>query len=43
LAGAYYGLDAIPSGWREKTVLLPLILDMAGKLEIMAFPPIAAE
>jgi ADP-ribosyl-[dinitrogen reductase] hydrolase len=36
LAGAYYGEDAIPEGWRAKLAMRPLIEERAGQLFAMA-------
>jgi ADP-ribosylglycohydrolase len=36
LAGAYYGMEAIPSKWRQQIVLLPLLLTYAEELYHMA-------
>lgn len=32
IAGAYYGLNGIPDGWREKIAKRELIEELAGRL-----------
>ncbi len=32
LAGAYYGYDSIPNGWKEKIAMHDLIIEMAKEL-----------
>jgi ADP-ribosylglycohydrolase len=36
LAGAYYGVDAIPLRWRERIALAETILDFADRLQVAA-------
>ncbi len=36
LAGAYYGVDAIPPRWRERTALSETIVDFADRLQVAA-------
>lgn len=38
LAGAYYGIEAIPIGWREKIAKSEMILSLADQLHAHAFP-----
>ena len=40
LAGAYYGYDAIPKDWRDKTIREPEIKELADKLAAMKSCPI---
>jgi ADP-ribosylglycohydrolase len=32
VAGAQYGVEAIPERWREKLAMAPLIIDLADRL-----------
>lgn len=38
LAGAYYGIESIPSTWREKIAKRQVILDLADQLHLHAHP-----
>jgi ADP-ribosylglycohydrolase len=38
IAGAYYGVDSIPSSWREKITFVDEIIDMGERLSISVIP-----